>query len=105
MANKACVIPTGMIEDFPVQIGKFFAPVDFIVTDIEFDESVPIILGRPFLATVGALINVREGFMTFDIGGEVTEFRFNKLLTGFNEKECNAIQEFWFDEFEMPSRE
>ena len=93
MVNKACVIPTGMIEDFPVQIGKFFAPVDFIVADIEFDEAVPIILGRPFLATVGALINVKEGFMTFDIGGELIEFRFNQLLKGANEEECNAIQE------------
>ena len=44
------------------------------------DEFAPIILGRPFLATVGAIINVRKGFMTFDIGGEVLEFEITKRL-------------------------
>ena len=51
MADGSCVQPTGIIEDIPVQVGKFFVPNDFVVMDIEADVLVPIILGRPFLAT------------------------------------------------------
>ena len=47
-----------MIEDFLVKVGKFIFSVDFIVLDMEEDKEIPIILGRPFLATSGALIDV-----------------------------------------------
>ena len=52
-------------------------PNDFIVMDIEEDTQVPIILGRPFLATAGACIDVREGLLTFDICGEKVKFDFS----------------------------
>jgi hypothetical protein len=53
MADGSCTYSTGIIDDVPVQVGKFFVPNDFVVMDIEEDDSVPIILGRPFLATAG----------------------------------------------------
>ena len=46
--------PIGMLEDVPLQVGKFFIPCDFVVMEMEEDLQIPIILGRPFLATAGA---------------------------------------------------
>ena len=48
----------GVIEDLLVKVGKFIFPADFIVLDMEEDKEIPIILGRPFLATNGELIDV-----------------------------------------------
>ncbi|XP_009618482.2 uncharacterized protein [Nicotiana tomentosiformis] len=61
LADRSLVMPEGIIEDVLVRVGKFILPADFIVLDYEADEEVPIILGRPFLATGGAIIDVREG--------------------------------------------
>ena len=61
LADDSCVSHTVIIEDVLIQVGKFIVPVNFIVMNIAAEVEVPIILGRPFLATVGALINVKEG--------------------------------------------
>ena len=47
-----------MIEDVLVKVNKFIFPKDFIVLDMEEDKEITIILGRPFLATGRALIDV-----------------------------------------------
>jgi hypothetical protein len=77
MADGSWTKATGVVDDFPVQIGKFFIPNDFIIVDMPEDPTVPIILGRPFLATAGARIDVKKGLLTFNIGDELVEFRFN----------------------------
>ena len=65
-------IPKGIVEDVLVKVDKFYYPVDFVVLDIEpmleSINQVPIILGRPFLATSNAIINCQNGVMqlTFD---------------------------------------
>ncbi|XP_016475673.2 uncharacterized protein LOC107797313 [Nicotiana tabacum] len=59
LADRSLVMPEGIIEDVLVRVGKFILPADFIVLDYEADEEVPIILGQTFLATGGALIDVR----------------------------------------------
>ncbi len=81
MADGSCVHPTGVIDDVPVKVGKYFVPNDFVVMDIEEDQQVPIILGRPFLATAGACIDVREGLLTFDICGDRVTFDFSSPET------------------------
>lgn len=48
--------------------------------DIDGDCQIPIILGRPFLATVGAIIDVKRGNLTFEVGDEKIEFVLEKLL-------------------------
>ena len=50
-----------MIEDVLVKVDKFIFPTNFIVLDMEEDKEIPIILGRPFLATSGALNDVQKG--------------------------------------------
>ncbi|XP_062113030.1 uncharacterized protein LOC133824172 [Humulus lupulus] len=58
LADRSLARPRGVIEDVLVKVDKFIFPVDFIVLDMEEDSNVPIILGRPFLATGQALIDV-----------------------------------------------
>ena len=49
-----------MIEDVLVKVDKFIFPADFIVLDMEEDKEIPIIMGRPFLATGRAMIDVHK---------------------------------------------
>ncbi|XP_074288183.1 uncharacterized protein LOC141613349 [Silene latifolia] len=64
MADRSLRRPLGVLEDVPVRVGKYFIPVDFIVIDMAEDSQVPIILGRPFIHTIGAVIYVRDGSLT-----------------------------------------
>ena len=61
LADRSMKIPKGIVEDVLVKVDKFYYPVDFVVLDTEPIENrpnhVPIILGRPFLATANAIIN------------------------------------------------
>nr|GEV45753.1 hypothetical protein [Tanacetum cinerariifolium] len=52
--------PTGVAKNVFVKVGKFYFPADFIVLDFIADPCVPFILGRPFLSTAHAIINVHE---------------------------------------------
>ncbi|KAL5548145.1 hypothetical protein UlMin_003376 [Ulmus minor] len=51
LADRSIKHPRGIIEDVLVKVDKFIFPADFIVLDMEEDREVPLILGRPFLAT------------------------------------------------------
>ncbi|GKE12830.1 reverse transcriptase domain-containing protein [Tanacetum coccineum] len=58
LANRSIAYPAGIAEDVFVQVGKFTFPVDFVVVDYDVDPCVPLILGRPFLRTARALVDV-----------------------------------------------
>ncbi|XP_076953927.1 uncharacterized protein LOC143628152 [Bidens hawaiensis] len=62
LADRSVKYPRGIIENLLVKADKFVFPVDFVVFDMEADEKVPIILGRPFLRTAKALIDVWISF-------------------------------------------
>ena len=70
LADRSVKIPKGIIEDVLVKVGNFIYPVDFVVLDMDEDRDVPLILGRPFLATSRAVIDVEEGKLTLRIGDE-----------------------------------
>nr|GEU54858.1 reverse transcriptase domain-containing protein [Tanacetum cinerariifolium] len=61
LANRIISKPTGFAENIFVKVGKFYFPADFVVLDFIADPHVPLILGRPFLSTAHALIDVYEG--------------------------------------------
>ncbi|GJV08424.1 reverse transcriptase domain-containing protein [Tanacetum coccineum] len=61
LANRSIKYPIGVCKNLLVKLSKFIFPVDFLVLEMDKDELVLIILGRPFLATVRAVIDVREG--------------------------------------------
>nr|GEU60693.1 reverse transcriptase domain-containing protein [Tanacetum cinerariifolium] len=60
LADKTISKPTGVAENVFVKVSKFYFPVDFVVLDFIADPRVPLILGRPFLSIVHAIINVHE---------------------------------------------
>ena len=77
LADRSVKIPKGIVEDVLVKVDKFYYPVDFVVLDTEPIASgpnhVPIILGRPFLATANAIINSRNGVMQLTFGNMTLE--------------------------------
>lgn len=70
LANKTIRFPRGIIEDVLVKIDKFIFPIDIVVLDIEEDSNTPLILGRPFLATIRMIIDVGIGELTLRVGDE-----------------------------------
>nr|GFA32710.1 reverse transcriptase domain-containing protein [Tanacetum cinerariifolium] len=64
LADRTISKPTGVAENVFVKVGKFYFPADFVILDFVVDPRVPLILGRPFLSTAHALIDVYEGEIT-----------------------------------------
>ena len=62
----------GSINDVLIMVNNAYVPVYFYVLDVEYNASRPIILGRPFLRTVGAIIDMKEGTIKY-------HFPFNNL--------------------------
>nr|GEW64855.1 hypothetical protein [Tanacetum cinerariifolium] len=69
-ANRAICTPAGITRDVFVPVGKFTFPADFVIVDYESDPRVPLILGRPFLRTARALIDVHGEEMILCDGDE-----------------------------------
>ncbi|KAL4337572.1 hypothetical protein AHAS_Ahas12G0123600 [Arachis hypogaea] len=61
LADRSFKFPHGVVEDLLVKLGDFIFPVDFVVLDMQEEAKTSIILGRPFLATAGAVIDVQKG--------------------------------------------
>ncbi|XP_075080506.1 uncharacterized protein LOC142166005 [Nicotiana tabacum] len=80
LADRLIAHPEGVIEDVLLQIGKFIFPADFIILYYEADELVPIILGRPLLATGDAIIKVREGKMILRVDDEEAVFNVYRAI-------------------------
>ncbi|GJX29213.1 reverse transcriptase domain-containing protein [Tanacetum coccineum] len=70
LANREICTPVGIARDVFVPVGKFTFPVDFVIVDYESDPRVPLILGRPFLRTARALIDVHGEEMILRDGNE-----------------------------------
>ncbi|GJT25858.1 reverse transcriptase domain-containing protein [Tanacetum coccineum] len=70
LANRAICTPAGIARDVFVPVGKFTFPADFVIVDYESDPRVPLILGRPFLRTARALIDVHGEEMILRDGDE-----------------------------------
>ncbi|XP_024984058.1 uncharacterized protein LOC112519984 [Cynara cardunculus var. scolymus] len=92
LADRSLAYPKGKIEDILVKVDKFIFPADFLVLDYEADRNVPIILGRPFLATGRTLIDVQKGELTIRVNDQQVTFNVFKTLK-FNGKieDCSSI--------------
>ncbi|KAL0411123.1 UNVERIFIED_CONTAM: hypothetical protein Slati_3702000 [Sesamum latifolium] len=80
-----------IVEDVLVKVGKFIIPVDFIVLDMEEDVNMPLILGRPFLATSRALIDVQKGQLTLRVNDEHVVFNVFKPLKYLHKNEHDVF--------------
>ncbi|GJQ93181.1 hypothetical protein Tco_0004320 [Tanacetum coccineum] len=75
LADRTVKYPKGIAENVLVGIGKFTFPVDFIILDMPEDIKVPLILGRPFLSTARAKIDVYKRKITLRVGEEKIIFK------------------------------
>ena len=77
LEDRPVKIPKGIVEDVLVKVDNFYYPMDFVVLDtepiVESTHQVPIILGRPFLATANAIINCQNGVMQLTFGNMTLE--------------------------------
>ena len=80
MADRSMVKPEGVLEDVLVTVGKFVFPMDFIILDMEEDSQIPLLLGRSFLATGAALIDMQKGVLTLTVGEEAVSFNLIKSM-------------------------
>ncbi|XP_074299859.1 uncharacterized protein LOC141631032 [Silene latifolia] len=91
-ADRTIKRPLGVLENVPVKIGKFYILVYFIVLDMAEDTQIPIILGRPFLHTAGAIIYVKQGRLTLEVGDDKVTFNLaSTLAKSMIEDTCYAI--------------
>ncbi|GJW51789.1 reverse transcriptase domain-containing protein [Tanacetum coccineum] len=94
LADRSITKPIGIAEDVFVNVGKFQFPADFVVVDFEPDPRVPLILGRCFLKTSHALIDVYEGEITLRVGKEAITFNLDqtsKYTADYNHMTVNKI--------------
>ncbi|XP_042029750.1 uncharacterized protein LOC121776623 [Salvia splendens] len=82
LVDHSIVKPTGIVEDVLVKIDKFIIPVDFIVLDMPEDKEVPILFGRPFLATGYVLLGAKDNYVTFRINVEQLTINVEKACVG-----------------------
>ncbi|KAK0606803.1 hypothetical protein LWI29_004553 [Acer saccharum] len=79
LADRSIKHPHGVLEDVLMKVGKFYFPVDFVILEMEEDFEVPLILGRPFLKTSGALVDHKEDKLTLRVGEEHVVFDLKKV--------------------------
>jgi predicted aspartyl protease len=87
LGDNSIHYPLGIAVDVPVKVGHRFIPVDFMVLEMGEREKPSLILGRPFLKTVGATIDIRKGEIKFDINSERSSFKFRPWF-----EVCNMIK-------------
>nr|GEX40070.1 reverse transcriptase domain-containing protein [Tanacetum cinerariifolium] len=80
LADRSISLPVGVAEDVFVKVGKFHFLADFVVIDFDTDPRVSLILGRSFLKTGHALIDVYEGELTLRVGNKAVTFNLDQTL-------------------------
>ncbi|GKA67526.1 reverse transcriptase domain-containing protein [Tanacetum coccineum] len=78
LAHRSITKPIGIAEDVYLKVGKFKFLADFVVVDFDADPRVPLILGRSFLKTGRALIDVYEVELTLRVGKEAITFNLDQ---------------------------
>ncbi|GJT43043.1 DNA-directed DNA polymerase [Tanacetum coccineum] len=80
LADRSIQYPRGIIENVLIKVDKFVLPIDFVILDMPEDSRVPIILGRPFLATARAMIDVFNKKITLRVGDDEVIFDVDQLI-------------------------
>ncbi|GJY01955.1 reverse transcriptase domain-containing protein [Tanacetum coccineum] len=78
LADRSITKLIGIAEDVYLKVGKFKFPADFVVVDFDADPRVPLILGRSFLKTGRALIDVNKGELTLRVRKEAVTFNLDQ---------------------------
>nr|GEW52650.1 reverse transcriptase domain-containing protein [Tanacetum cinerariifolium] len=94
LANLSISKPIGIAKDVSFKVGVFHFPTDFVVVDFEPDPRVPLILGRCFLKTSRALIDVHKGELTLRIRNEAITYNLDQTVrysANYNQMTANKI--------------
>nr|GFA09194.1 reverse transcriptase domain-containing protein [Tanacetum cinerariifolium] len=94
LANRSISRPIDVAKDVYVKVGKFHFPANFVVVDFDADPRVPLILGRSFLKTERALIDVFEEELTLHVGKEAIKFNLDqtsRYSANYNDMAANQI--------------
>ena len=112
LADRSVKVPRGIVEDVLIQVDKFIYLMDFIFLDtqpVEAFYSIPVTLGRQFLATSNSLINCRNGLMKLSFGNmtlEMNVFNICKQPGDDNDlQKVDFIEKLVYDQFETTSSE
>jgi hypothetical protein len=87
LADQSIRRPMGIAEDIPVRIRNSFVPVDFVVLEMDVCHQISLILGRPFLSTAGATIDVAAGIIKLNMSGKEETFTFKPK----GAEQCNQV--------------
>nr|GEV63142.1 reverse transcriptase domain-containing protein [Tanacetum cinerariifolium] len=94
LVDRSITRPKGVAKDVFVKVGKFHFPTDFVVVDFEADPRVPLILGRSFLRTSCALIDVYGEEITLRVNDESLTFNLNQTMrysSNYNDNSMNRV--------------
>ncbi|WZZ71012.1 hypothetical protein YC2023_082382 [Brassica napus] len=96
-ADRSVKLPIGILEDLPVKIGNCEVPTDFVVLEMDEEPRDPLIFGRPFLATAGAMVNVRDGTIDLHLGKDhILHFDIKEMM----KKPTTQGEIFYIDEMD-----
>nr|GEZ57422.1 retrovirus-related Pol polyprotein from transposon 17.6 [Tanacetum cinerariifolium] len=91
LADRSISHPVGVVEDVSVKVGTFHFLAEFVVVDFDADPRVSLILGRSFLKTKRALIDVYEGELTLRVGKEAVTFNLDQTLRYFANYDAMSV--------------
>ncbi|GJS06552.1 DNA-directed DNA polymerase [Tanacetum coccineum] len=106
LADRSLKYPIRVCENLLVKISKFLFPIDFVVLEMDEDELVSIILGRPFLTMTRVVIDVHEGKLSLRVGSETVTFNIEKSIKSKHSRNdylycadhtAKLVQEQWID--------
>ncbi|GKA29961.1 DNA-directed DNA polymerase [Tanacetum coccineum] len=106
LVDRSIKYPIRVYENLLVKIRKFIFLVDFVVLEMDKDEIVPIMLGRPFLATARSIIEVHEGKLSLRVESETVTFNIGKSMKSKHSRDdylycadhiAKMVQEQWVD--------
>nr|XP_009797032.1 PREDICTED: uncharacterized protein LOC104243533 [Nicotiana sylvestris] len=83
---QTAIILEGILKDVVIQLDKFVFPMDFIIVKIEENNEVLLILGRPFLATTRAIMDIQERQLMLRVGEERMKFKMKEAIGGPREE-------------------
>ncbi|GJY69208.1 hypothetical protein Tco_0472190 [Tanacetum coccineum] len=98
MADNTKCAPKGIVENLLIKIDKFIFPVDFVILDMVEDIRMPIILGRPLLATAHAQVDIFRKTISLEVGSEKVIFKMRSSFTTTNFESVRSIKSETFVE-------
>ncbi|XP_070034727.1 uncharacterized protein [Nicotiana tomentosiformis] len=91
MADRSIKRLVGIVDDVLVKVGKFLLPANFVILDCVIDKEIPIIVGRPFLATGKAIMNSERSEIKFLVNDEEVTFQASKGMKLSNAYESISV--------------